>query len=448
MHLDISGHTRYYKRCLALLPHHYIPQDTNRITLIYFCLSALDILGTLDETFSPSEKAKHINFIYTFLVPDGSGFRGSPSLDLSPHPTPVSPSSAPDSLTHDTLHPPTSAYDPAHFPSTFFAIMSLYVLDDDLSRIPRPQILNHLSRLRRKNGSFTSHLGSQEVDVRYSYMVFAIRYLLGYDHKHGLPSRSHFDGDGPDLGLGRSEAELQKFEEEERNWVEQCRTYDGAYSQSPGLESHAGLTFCALSTLSFPLSCPCYSPEKSHKDSNSKAQAEMDETIDWLVSRQNEDGGFNGRLQKESDTCYSFWTLGSLSVLSSLPGVGIDGVSLVDSGKAMEYLESTEWNKGGEVGGFGKGVGEPPDLLHSFLGLCAVSLLLSTSTVLPAETADMQVGTKMNGARDRARVDEGQDTFKNEGRLREIDTRLCCSKRVLANIHAMRNRSRYQPIPF
>ena len=35
---------RYFKQCLKQLSHHYVPLDVNRLTLIYFCLSALDIL--------------------------------------------------------------------------------------------------------------------------------------------------------------------------------------------------------------------------------------------------------------------------------------------------------------------------------------------------------------------------------------------------------------------
>jgi geranylgeranyl transferase type-1 subunit beta len=44
------------------------------------------------------------------------------------------------------------------------------------------------------------------------------------------------------------------------------------------------------------------------------------DTIHWLTSRQiNSDnsghGGFNGRVNKPSDTCYSFWVGGALDVI-------------------------------------------------------------------------------------------------------------------------------------
>jgi geranylgeranyl transferase type-1 subunit beta len=48
-----------------------------------------------------------------------------------------------------------------------------------------------------------------------------------------------------------------------------------------------------------------------------------DDTIYWLVNRQvssdNADkGGFNGRVNKPADTCYSFWVGGALDVSPSI----------------------------------------------------------------------------------------------------------------------------------
>lgn len=46
---------------------------------------------------------------------------------------------------------------------------------------------------------------------------------------------------------------------------------------------------------------------------------DTDNTIRWLVNRQigiddNDYGGFNGRVNKLADTCYSFWVGGALDV--------------------------------------------------------------------------------------------------------------------------------------
>jgi geranylgeranyl transferase type-1 subunit beta len=48
--------------------------------------------------------------------------------------------------------------------------------------------------------------------------------------------------------------------------------------------------------------------------------AKQEDTIHWLKNRQvsssdkEDDGGFNGRVNKPSDTCYSFWAGGALDV--------------------------------------------------------------------------------------------------------------------------------------
>lgn len=43
-----------------------------------------------------------------------------------------------------------------------------------------------------------------------------------------------------------------------------------------------------------------------------------EDTVHWLVYRQSveeeEIGGFNGRVNKPADTCYSFWVGGALDV--------------------------------------------------------------------------------------------------------------------------------------
>jgi prenyltransferase beta subunit len=45
-----------------------------------------------------------------------------------------------------------------------------------------------------------------------------------------------------------------------------------------------------------------------------------DDTLHWLVNRQIDDnddkGGFSGRVNKNGDTCYSFWVGGALDVYS------------------------------------------------------------------------------------------------------------------------------------
>lgn len=81
------------------------------------------------------------------------------------------------------------------------------------------------------------------------------------------------------------------------------QSYDGGIGQGPDLESHSGSTFCAIATLAL----------SNNLDRLTKAQFVA--LRRWLLYRF--DGGFNGRPNKPIDTCYSFWTGGSLNILDA-----------------------------------------------------------------------------------------------------------------------------------
>ena len=70
----------------------------------------------------------------------------------------------------------------------------------------------------------------------------------------------------------------------------------------------AGSTYCCIAALSMLGALPVEN---------------RDDTVRWLASRQiNSDdrnhGGFNGRVNKPADTCYSFWVGGAMDVGSFL----------------------------------------------------------------------------------------------------------------------------------
>jgi len=72
----------------------------------------------------------------------------------------------------------------------------------------------------------------------------------------------------------------------------------------------AGSTYCAIAALSML----------------GANMGNREDTIHWLLDRQvssddNTYGGFNGRVNKPTDTCYSFWAGGALDVLSFAMGI-------------------------------------------------------------------------------------------------------------------------------
>lgn len=84
--METAKHTKYFSRCLFLLPAQATSYDGNRLAIAYFCLSGLDLLGTLDQFVKTEELRKeYIEWIYEQVVESGDGFRGSPTFKLCGH---------------------------------------------------------------------------------------------------------------------------------------------------------------------------------------------------------------------------------------------------------------------------------------------------------------------------------------------------------------------------
>ncbi|KAM5471275.1 geranylgeranyl transferase type-1 subunit beta [Microsporum audouinii] len=383
MELRKDRQIKYFLRCLkTLLPHPYTSNDSNRMTLAYFTLAGLDLLGALDgadeekAAISAAERAGYINWLYHCQVSTG-GFRGFTGANFG----------------EEKRAKENECWDPANVPATFFALVALLILEDDLARVRRRECLSWLCSMQREDGSFGQTLGPGDSidggrDLRFCCCAAGIRYILKGEENEG------------DINAKRL-----------IDYVQACQTYEGGFAESPFNESNAGLTYCALGTLSF---LGCLQPEKKLTSSVTlRGSTENERLISWLVFRQTtfieqeeEDNdvtgdnnrvteaqgqeppgtplddaiaslpaleadsqstslyaGFNGRPNKIADTCYCFWVTGSLAML--------DRLSLVDSQANRRYLlEKTQHM----IGGFGKTSGEPPDLLHSYLGLASLGL--------------------------------------------------------------------------
>lgn len=85
--------------------------------------------------------------------------------------------------------------------------------------------------------------------------------------------------------------------------------------------------------------------------------------LDWSLQKQAQDGGFQGRANKPTDTCYAFWVGGVLRIL------GAD--TFINESALRGFLSTCQ----SEYGGFSKFPRLLPDLYHSYYGFCAYSLL-------------------------------------------------------------------------
>jgi len=372
--LHHARHVKYWRRSLkTLLPHFYTSNDANRMLLALFTVSALDILGDLDAALSPNERKGHIEWVYSCQLPAG-GFRPWPGSNLGLRSTPLN-----------------TAWDPAHIPGTFFALLTLLVLGDDLTRVKRREILAWLVTMQRPEGSFGETRGHDGVvqggnDSRFGYMATAIRWIL----------RGHLEG--PCEGV--PDIDVDKFVA----CVRDAECYDGGISEAPYSEAHAGFTCCAIAALDFLHRLPL-SPSQE-PDGVIRGVTNLSKTLHWLVSRQTvtldeDDGvdawshetdasdachdagaqanasrpawprvdhelqwvGMNGRCNKVADTCYAYWTCTPLQILGHL--------DIVDPKPIRKWLLDKTQHM---VGGFGKVTGDPPDMYHSFLGLIVIAM--------------------------------------------------------------------------
>ncbi|OQD70026.1 hypothetical protein PENDEC_c027G05236 [Penicillium decumbens] len=375
---NTERHVKYYLRCLkTFLPTAYISNDSNRMLLAYLTLSGLDVLGVLQSKTTPEERQGYISWLYHCQVPSG-GFRGFSGTDFGA-----------EKRTADN-----AAWDPANVPATFFALVNLLILGDDLSRVKRRECLQWLPKLQRDDGSFGEVLGPDgkvkgNRDLRYCCCAAGTRYILRGKSGKGVEDVEDINVPG-----------LISF-------IEKCQTYDGGMAESPFRESHSGHTYCAVGSLEFLRRGTI---ERQRVDLLSPGSAKFEGLVNWLASRQTADigeddeedeedeaemideqrtniqtgslddrvralpgltaiagdtlacAGFNGRCNKVADTCYSFWNGATLLML--------DRYSVIDDDRNRRYLlEKTQHL----IGGFGKAVRDPPDLLHSYFGLVSLA---------------------------------------------------------------------------
>lgn len=470
--LKTPTHLRYWQRCLrTFLPHHYTPNDSQRMTLGFFIIAAIDLLTPSSASpstsatatsppdqqqrqqqqqqpptkpiLTPTDRRNLRQWVLACQHPDG-GFCGSPTHVFPPH-----------------QHQDTMGMGNANIAATYFALLLLAMLagdDDDggaaegtFAGVHRARTLRWLRRLQRsEDGSFgevvyelpalagqhqagegeegkgrmTTTIVGGGKDMRYCYLAATIRWIL----------RGEGEDEEEDIDVDALLAHIRR-----------SQTFDGGFSESFRHESHAGYAYCAVAALAL-LDRPDEEVEAEKEDeetagAEAEAGAKAEQTpyykrsqalqdgisdipgfISFLVSRQfayldpktadggaegdNDDDadcanfqlaslsladpdepprhvGFNGRCNKVADTCYTWWVLGSLSVLGVL-GNGHDGPApdknrdrnnTVDPAALRAQRDFLLDKTQHAVGGFGKRPGDPPDIYHSSLGLAALATM-------------------------------------------------------------------------
>jgi len=294
---------------LALTKH--VNQEANRLVLSFFVLGGLEILGELDKL----DKKKIIDFVYSLQVlPDkddpkknelNCGFRASPFYGIPWNPNCERVSS--------------HIHDQCHITMTQTALLILAMCRDKFEKVQRKPILKSIRALQQPDGSFACAPGGTENDMRFLYCAASVCFML-----------NDFSGMDIDKAV---------------EYILSSQSYDGAIGQGPGQESHGGPTYCAVAAL--------------HLMGKLDLLPRKKQLIQWCVERQI--SGFQGRINKLADTCYSFWIGATLVLLGAF--------DLVDFTNLQGFALSCETS----MGGLGKIPHVYPDVLHTYLGFCGLS---------------------------------------------------------------------------
>jgi len=370
--LNKKRHLKFFERCLAILPTDYEKLDTNRMTVLFFAILGLDILGELETVVDHNRRLAIIAWVYSLQVlspkkeeknkknitdktknaPENEfqwngslvslGFRSSPGngaeLSKASYLTKSFKNGCRDKIEKSQEHnkkelkkmcgtEKDNRFDSSHITMTYNALAILLMLKDDFSGVDRFGILEGLKELQGQDGCFGPMAEGGERDMRFVFCAASIYYILcGYEGK-SFNVNSTID------------------------FIRNSLSFEGAFGMNPGAEAHGGSTFCALASLKLL--------GRLH---GTLAPDEIENLKRWLLSRQA--SGFNGRSNKPVDCCYSFWVGASLKLLDSL--------NLADKSSNENFTLSCQ---NPIIGGFSKWPDCHPDALHATMGLAGLSLL-------------------------------------------------------------------------
>lgn len=193
-------HVLFLEMMYQLLPSHYQGQEINRLTLAYFAISGLDLLGTLDCV----DKEAIISWVLSLQAHPRNkdelnsgefyGFHGSRTSQF--------PSDESGALIHNG----------SHLASSYCAIAILKIVGFNFSLIDSELILTSMKNLQQPDGSFMPIHTGAETDLRFIYCAAAICSML--DNWSGMDR------------------------EKAKEYIVNCQSYDGGFGLIPGSESH------------------------------------------------------------------------------------------------------------------------------------------------------------------------------------------------------------------
>ncbi|CAI0443091.1 unnamed protein product [Linum tenue] len=185
-------HLMFLQMMYQMLPHHYQSQEINRLTLAYFAISGLDIVGSLDTV----DKDEVASWVLSFRaypediaeINDGEfyGFNGSRSSQYH----------SDDAGGFSNNH--------SHLASTYCALAILKIVGYHLTSIDWRPLLMTMRNLQQPDGRQASDGGFQgrsnkPSDTCYAFWVGAVLKILGAGKLIDYGGFSKFPDELPDL---------------------------------------------------------------------------------------------------------------------------------------------------------------------------------------------------------------------------------------------------------
>lgn len=243
---------------------------------------------------------------------------------------------------------PKPEYSPTLY-ATLGALQVLYLTKSDAFKMGifnAKKTIRWILSLQTTSGGFKNDIYG-DVDTRIdACAVLSIRLVE-------LLKAGNFDRDALDLPIQWSEYDVVPGFSSERLLchILNCYNVDGGFGQIEGAESHAAQVFTCLTTL---------------KMLDKMDAVDLKEIGMFLAKRQTLEGGLAGRLNKNADVCYSFWSFAASKMVEDAVGI-----NYIDQEKLKEFIMKCE----DEDGGFSDHVGDEPDLFHLMFALAGLSLL-------------------------------------------------------------------------
>lgn len=317
--LDREKHATWLLRNLRRVTHGYSAYDALQPWVAYWIVHSLNVLNVP----IPDDDAKHLVDLLRSMrvndlgVDDGQvdSFAGGPGQCVG------------------------------HIASTFAGVMALISIgtEDALETIMEMKD-GLLAFVRRR---YDSEEGSFEVskygerDVRALYCALAVASVVS------------FVGDTEEVGKDESHStETWWYKSVDiQRYIRSLLAFDGGLAGECGAEAHGGNTYCGFAA--------------SVLVGLEWTDQEKEELLDWVIMRQmTYEGGFQGRVNKLVDSCYSFWIGGTFAMM----GEKYD-TSNTDS-LEMYVLQCCQQANGG----LRDKPGAPRDLMHTCYALSGLSV--------------------------------------------------------------------------